>query len=134
MLSTTDPQRAAQAAATLAGLGQQAETQGSKYLAIEAALGRVDALLTARQVPVAAAEAQRALTRAENLGMRMLQARAHYLAARAAQTSGADALARRHFTDARRILDEAAKENTASEFGRRADVAEMLREAEKALR
>jgi tetratricopeptide (TPR) repeat protein len=134
MLATTDPQRAPHAATTLGNLSQQADSQGSKYLAIEAALGRVEALLTARQIAAAASEAQRVLTRAENFGMRMLQARAHYLAAKAAQASGTTAAARRHFGEALRILEQAAKENTASEFGRRADVTEMMSESAKGVR
>ena len=134
LLSITDPQRAASAAATLAKLSQEADRLGAKYLAIEASLGRVEALLTARQVPTATSEVQRALTRAENYKMRMLQARAHYLAAKAAQASGGEAVARRHFGEARRILEDAAKENAASEFGRRADVAKMLNESAQAPR
>ena len=134
LLATTDPKRAAQAAGTLGALSQQADVQGYKYLAIEAALGRVEALLTANQVPAAASEAQHALTRAENFKMRMLQARAHYLAGKAAAATGGTAIARRHFGDALRLLEEAKKENTASDLGRRADVARMMSEAAAAAR
>lgn len=134
LLSVHDPARAARVADTLGSLAQQAESLGAKYLALEASLGRVEALLTARRVPGAAAEAQRALTRAANFRMRMLEARAHYLAARAALALNDGTTARRHFGDARRLLDEAAKENAASEFGRRVDVAQMLTEASQALR
>lgn len=134
LLSVHDPQRASRAAETLGGLAQEAETLGAKYLALEASLGRVEALLTVRRVPGAATEAQRALTRAENFRMRMLEARAHYLAAKAAQAMGDGTTARRHFRDTQRILDEAAKENAASGFERRADVAQMLTEASQAVR
>ena len=85
LLSTRDKARASQAAATLASLAEQADTRGLKHLALEATLARAEALLTMGQHANAAADAQRALTRADNFGMRMLQARAHHVAARAAQ-------------------------------------------------
>jgi tetratricopeptide (TPR) repeat protein len=134
LLSTGDAPRAAATAATLGKLSQAAESQGLRHLAIDAALGRVDALMTARQMPAAAAEAERALTRADNLGMRMLQARAHYLAARAGQATGNATAARRHFSEALRILEGMAKEDRASSIGRRADVAQMMSEASKVVR
>jgi tetratricopeptide (TPR) repeat protein/TolB-like protein len=134
MLAVADPQRAGQVAKTLGSLSQEADIQGAKYLAIEAALGRAEALLTAGQTAAAAAEAQRALTRAENLGIRMLRARAHYLGAKAAQATGGGPAARRHFGEALRILEEAAKESAAPGFGRRADVAQMMTEAAQAVR
>ena len=134
LLSTRDPQRAAAAAAALGSLSQEADAQGLRYLAIESALGKAEALLTAGQAAAAGVDAQRALTRAENLGLRMLRARAHYLSAKAAQSTGGAAAARRHFSEARRILEEARKEDKASEIGRRVDVAEMLSESLKAVR
>ena len=134
LLTTRDPSRAARAAASLGTLSQTADAQGLKYLSIESALGRVEALLTSGQAAAAASEAQRALTRAENFGMRMLQARAHYLAGKGVQAGGSAAGARRHFEQTLAILEEAGKENTASGFERRADVAEMLSESRKAVR
>lgn len=134
LLTIHEPQRAARTAETLGQLALEAERLGAKYLSLEAALGRVEALLTARRVPGAASEAQRALTRAANFRMRMLEARAHYLVARSAQALNDGTTARRHFGEMRRILDEAAKENAASGFGRRADVAQMLAEAAQVTR
>ena len=133
LLATRDPQRAVAAAATLGGLSQEADAQGLKYLAIEAALGRSEALLTAGQAAAAVSELQRALTRAENLGLRMLRARGNFLAARAAHATGAAAASRRHYGEARRILEEMSKENAASTIGRRVDVTEMLKESVKAV-
>ena len=133
-LAVADPQRAGQVAKTLASLAQEADIQGSKYLAIEAAVARAEALLTAGQTPAAASEAQRALTRAENLGIRMLRARAHFLAAKAGLASGGGPAVRRHFSEALRILEETAKESAAPGFERRADVAQMMTEARQAVR
>ena len=130
--STRDKARASQAAATLSRLAEQADTRGLKHLALEAAIGRAEALLAAGQHEQAVAEAQRALTRADNLGMRMLQARAHHVAARAAAAGGNAAVARRHFADAKRILDEMAAESRPGDLKRRADVKEMLDDAAKA--
>jgi tetratricopeptide (TPR) repeat protein/tRNA A-37 threonylcarbamoyl transferase component Bud32 len=134
LLSTKDPQRAASVATTLDTLSRTADSQGLKYLAIESTLGRVEALLTAGQAASAGTEVQRALTRAENFGMRMLQARAHYLAARAAHSTGEALVARRHAGEALRLLEAAKKEEKASEIGRRGAVAEMLGEAAKLAR
>ena len=135
LLETGDAQRAARTAETLSRLAENADKQGLKYLAIEAALGRVEALLTAGHAPAAAAEAQRALTRADNLGMRMLQARAHYLAGRAGASSGAaTAGVRQHFEQTIRLIEDAAREDKAAGMVRRADVAAMLSDSKKAAR
>ena len=134
MLAVADPQRAAQVAKTLASLAQEADIQGSKYLAIEAAVARAEALLTAGQTAAAASEAQRALTRADNLGIRMLRARAHFLAAKAGMAAVGGPAVRLHFSEALRILEETAKESAAPGFERRADVSQMLTEAREAVR
>ena len=131
LLSTRERARASQAASTLASLAQQAETQGLNYHALEATIARADALLTAGQHAQAASEAQRAVVRADNLGMRMLQARASFVAARAAQAGGAAPVARRHYADVKRLLDEMARESRPGDLTRRADVKEMLDEAAK---
>ena len=134
LLSSKDPRHAATAAKTLGTLAQQADTQGLRHLAIEAALGRAEALLTVGQHQQARSEAQRALTRAENSGMRTLEARAHHLAGLAAQATGAAAEARRHFGHVKRLLDAATREARPGELGRRGDVAEMLGDASKEVR
>jgi tetratricopeptide (TPR) repeat protein len=133
LLLTRDAQRAGRAATTLGTLAQEADQQGAKALAIEAALGRIEALLTMRQDGAALSEAERAVTRADNLRARMLQARAHYLAGRAAQATGGHAITRRHFTEVVRLLETASREEGAARMTRRADLAEMLNEAKKIL-
>jgi tetratricopeptide (TPR) repeat protein len=130
LVHVRDRARATQTAPSLATLAREAETQGLTYLSLEAAVARADALLTAGQAVPAATEVQRAITRADNMGMRMLQARGHYVAARAAGANAA--VQRRHFSEVKRILEELARESRPGDLTRRADVKEMLEGAKAA--
>jgi tetratricopeptide (TPR) repeat protein len=107
-------------------LSQDADGLGLKADSVECSVYLAQALLETKND----AAAQQALTlaqaRAENLGLRILQARADWLEAALATKSGKTAQAQRSQLDLQRILDAIGKEDGAGKIAERADLKQLL--------
>jgi serine/threonine protein kinase/tetratricopeptide (TPR) repeat protein len=124
-----EEQKPAQAVAVLRGLASEAEAGGHRYLAAETTVLLGEALLARRQTSQALSDLKSALARAEKMGMQPLAARAHAALARALRTSGGPtAVADRHASEARRMIDAMRKEATSGDPFKRADLAALYQQ------
>ena len=117
-------------AATFAQLAQDADSLGLKSLAVECSIRRAETLLRLGDRSTARQEAERAIAKAEPLGLRLLSATAHYLRA-ASLRLGDDADARREYGLALRLLDEIKGEDGNQNVLARADVGKIYAECER---
>ncbi len=111
-------------ATRLSALAAEADGLGLKFLSVQCLLNRADALHRLGDQPAARQEVDRALARSEQLGLRMLRARAHYLRARLL-ASAAAADARRDYASALRLLEDLKSEEGNQDLLKRADLAVM---------
>ena len=111
-------------AAKLATLSQDADKLGLKSLSVECAVWRAEALLKLGDTANARAEADRSLAKAEELGLRVPLAKAHYLRATMLRAAG-DAEARREYAAALRLLEEIKGEDGGQSLLTRADLKSM---------
>ena len=72
-------------------------------------------------------EAERALARAESFGLKVPQAKAHYLKASVAGAKGDLTTARRDYTMALRLLEEVRRDDGNESVLKRADLKSMYR-------
>ena len=133
-LAKTDvfQQRARAAIPVLTKLVAQTDSLGMKSLSVESSVFLAQAKLDAGDTEGAEQEATRALNRAEKLGLRMEQARIHYLLGSALTKSKRTQDAIPHYRETVRILETIAKEDGTSRVLERADVDSIYREAMKA--
>ncbi len=122
---------AAAAVKTLRSLGQQAEEQGFSYMALECSVYLGEALMQLRDYPRAQAELERALLRADKLGLKPLSARAHYLLAATLRASGHQSEAQQHYRDALQLLDAMRQEPGAEKILDRSDFKAIYDEASR---
>ena len=87
------------------------------------------ALLARKQYAQARVELDRALGRSESLGLRLLQARSHYLLGSALAATGGAADARRHYRDALRLFEEIRKDDRSADIVKRADLSTAYSES-----
>jgi tetratricopeptide (TPR) repeat protein len=114
-------------AAKLATLSRDADTLGLKSLSVECAVRRAETLLKLGETASARQEADRSLANAEELGLRVPLAKAHYLRAAMLRAAG-DAEARREYAAALRLLDEIKGEDGSQKVLTRSDLAPMYQE------
>jgi tetratricopeptide (TPR) repeat protein len=107
-------------------LGAQSDAVGLKYLSVDSSLSLAEALLAAKRYREARDEADRTLARSDKLGLRALQARAHFLLAQCLKQTGAAGEVPRHLAEARRLLEEIRKEAKSDAVVKRADLAPIL--------
>ncbi len=126
-LARNDLQQGRHAAAIsqLRSLGQQAETMGLKYEALECSLDVAEALIAAKDLQPARMELERTETRTVKLGLHSLQARADYLLATVFRLSGNNSLSLDHYHACLRLLDDIRKEVGNDQVMKRADFAAM---------
>jgi tetratricopeptide (TPR) repeat protein/predicted Ser/Thr protein kinase len=118
-----------QAAITaLKKLGDDASSLGLKALSVDCSVYLGEALVGKKDFKGARAELDRALSRAEKLGLRTSQAKAHYFLALSMQ--GAKE-ATPHYREVVRVLENISKEDGASRLLERADLGEMYRSSMK---
>jgi len=127
-IAQNDVQQGRYAAAipTLRSLAQQAESQGLKFEAVQCSLNLAEALINTKALPLARQEAERALTRAQKLGLKSLQARAEYLLGTESRLSGNKTLSTDHYRESLRLLEEIHKEAGSDKILQRSDFAAML--------
>ena len=109
------------AISNLRSLARQAEDQGFAYMAVECAIYMAEARVRTHDDSHARQELERALLRADKLGLKPLSARAHYLLAATLRASGNQAEARQHYRDALQLFDAMRKEPGADKILQRSD-------------
>jgi tetratricopeptide (TPR) repeat protein len=108
-------------ATRLTGLAQEAERLGLNVLALDCAILRTGILLKLGDRATARDEADRALAKAETLGIRLPLARAHHARAEVRRLGG-DAKAPEEYAVALRLLDEIREEDGNQNVIKRADL------------
>jgi eukaryotic-like serine/threonine-protein kinase len=111
-------------AAKLATLSQDADKLGLKSLSVECAVRRAETLLKLGETASARQETDRSLARAEELGLRVPLAKAHYLRATILRAAG-DAEARREYAAALRLLEDIKGEDGSQSVLTRSDLKSM---------
>ncbi len=106
----------------LRGLVQQADSQGRKYLSVAASDLLAEALIKNKDYSPARQELQRTLGKSEKLGLRLENARIHYLMATALRLSGANSESAAQYRQALSLLDEVCKEQGADHIIERFDL------------
>ena len=113
-------------------LAQDADTLGLKAVSVECAVYLAQASIAARNNGAAEQELPLALARAENLGLRILQAKADYLQATLDARNGKSSDATIHYREVARILDGISKEDGSSKVLDRADLKGIYNESKAA--
>ena len=124
--SAAEPTRAL--ADRLGALAQEAETRGLKSLSVECEVRRAETLLGLGDQNGALRAAERAIARAEGLGVKVSLARARFVKAsvlRARKDPGA----RREYAAALRVFEEVKRDPGNENVFKRADLAAIYAEA-----
>lgn len=124
--------RAAAVIPLLKKLAQDADALGLKPVAVECSIDLGQAWIAGKNYSGARQELDLALARAEKLGLRVLQAKAHYFLASLLTQSGKGNEATPHYREVVRILESIGKENNASRVLERADLQGIYRDSMKA--
>jgi len=118
--------RFAAAAASLKTLGDEANTTGLKYLAVECSVYRAEALIGVKDYAHAQQELQSALAKADKLNLSALIAQGHYLLGRALELSGNSKEATSQYTQARKVADDIQKESKSDAITKRSDLSPIF--------
>jgi tetratricopeptide (TPR) repeat protein len=110
-------------AARLAALAAEADAAGLRHVALEATILRAETLLQQKQPAAAQRDLERALSRAEALNLRVLQAKADALLSTILGATGQVAEARQHRTQALRLFEELRKDAGSDRVLTRTDLA-----------
>jgi len=113
-------------------LTQDADALGLKPVSVECSIYLGQAGIAGKSYSNARQELDLALARAEKLGLRVLQAKAHYFLASLLTQSGKGSEATPHYREVVRILESISKENNASRVLERADLQSIYRDSMKA--
>jgi serine/threonine protein kinase/tetratricopeptide (TPR) repeat protein len=110
-------------------LGQQADTLGAKYVSVDCSVSLAEALVKTKDYAHARQELQRTLSRSEKLGLRLEDARIHFLMGTGLRLSGSASESTAQYHQALRMLDEISKEPGAEHAVERYDLKPMYAEA-----
>jgi serine/threonine protein kinase/Tfp pilus assembly protein PilF len=128
IMSAVEPTRAL--AARLGDLTEEADIRGLKSLSVECAVQRADALIRLGDQANGLREAERALAKAEALGLKVPLVKAHFVKASVLRARG-DSAARREYAAALRLLEEVKSDDGNGNVLKRADLATMHAECVK---
>jgi serine/threonine protein kinase/tetratricopeptide (TPR) repeat protein len=117
-------------ASRLEQLAQEAERRGATSLAVECAVQRTDVLHRLGDGGTALQESERAIVRAEALGLKVTLAKAHYVKATILRARG-DAAARREYAATLRLLEEVKRDEGNEKVLERGDLAGIYAESTK---
>ena len=117
------------AAGDLRNLAQQADALGAKYLSVACSVSLAEALIKSKDYARARQELQRTLSRSEKLGLRLENARIHYLLGTALRLTGSASEATAEYREALHLLDEIRKEQGAEHVIERYDLKPIYAEA-----
>ena len=123
--------RAALAIPVLKKLAEDTETVGLKALSAQVSVYLAQALLATGKSQDAQQELDRAMNRAEKLGLLIEQALAHFLLGEIYSRTGKTKEYAPHYQEAVRILESISKENGAGRLLDRSDLKEVYRDAVK---
>ena len=112
-------------------LARQSDMQGRKYVSVAASVLLAQALIENKDYAAASQELQRTQGKSEKLGLRLENARIHYLLGTSLQRSGNSSEATAHFTQSKRLLDEINREQGAEHLGERYDLRPIYAEVKK---
>jgi serine/threonine protein kinase/tetratricopeptide (TPR) repeat protein len=110
-------------------LTQQADSLGAKYLSVEGSVSTAEAMVKSKDYVHAHQELQRTLGRSEKLGLRLANARIHYLLGTSLRLSGSAAESTAQYREALGLLDEISKEQGAEHVLDRYDLKPIYAEA-----
>jgi tetratricopeptide (TPR) repeat protein len=122
---------AQQVISDLRKLAQQADEWGLQNISVECSLSTATAMIRSHDYAHAQQELQRALLRADKVGLKPLSAKGHYLLGNALRASGNQAEAQQHYSDAVKLLDGMRQEAGAEKILQRADFKAMYDESAK---
>jgi serine/threonine protein kinase/tetratricopeptide (TPR) repeat protein len=125
--ATIAPTRAL--AGDLSVLAKEAGTEGLRALAVECAVARARVLLQLGDLNDAAAEADRALSSADGMGLRVPLAAAHYVRASVRRANGDAAAARREYAAALRLFEQIRSDDGNAQVLQRSDLAPLYAES-----
>ncbi len=112
-------------------LAQDADTLGLKAVSVECSVYLAQASIATKNNAAAAQDLTLTLARAENLGLRVLQAKAQYLEATLEARSGKKSEAALGYNEVVHILDGISKEDGSSKILDRADLKGIYSDAQK---
>ena len=114
-------------------LAQDANTLGLRAMSVECSVALDEAEIATRNDAAAAQDLGTTLARAENLGLRIVQAKAEYLQAQLLAKSGKRSEANLDYEQVVRTLDSISREDNSSKILDRADLKSIYADAQKAL-
>jgi tetratricopeptide (TPR) repeat protein len=123
--------RSASAIPVLKKLLDESESLGLQALSVQSSIYLAQALLADKKAADAQQELDRALNRAEKLGLMVEQARAHYLLGEVLSLGGKTKEYAPQYQEAVRILESISKENGAGRLLDRSDLKDVYRDAVK---
>jgi len=109
-------------AGDLRTLAQRADSLGKKYISVVASTLMAQALIETKDYTHARQELQRNLSKSEKLGLRLQNAKIHFLIGSVLRLSGTTSEATPQFREALRLLDEIRKEPGAEDIIQRYDL------------
>jgi eukaryotic-like serine/threonine-protein kinase len=124
--------RSAAAAPVLKKLVEESDSLGLRALSVQASVWLAQALIAGNKTADAQAELDRALNRAEKLGLLVEQARAHFLLGEIYSRAGKTREYTPQYQEAVRILESISKESGVGRLLDRADLKDVYRDAVKA--
>lgn len=124
-------QRSQAAIAPLKKVVEDADALGLKALSTQASIYLADALLSANKVDDARKELDKAVNRAEKLGLLVEQARVKYIHAQLLTRTNSEKAAVGEYREAVRILESISKQDGAARLLDRADIKDIYRDASK---
>jgi tetratricopeptide (TPR) repeat protein/tRNA A-37 threonylcarbamoyl transferase component Bud32 len=113
--------------------GQDADALGLRALSVDCAVSLAQAQIATRNNAAAQQQLGVTLARAENLGLRVLQAKTEYLQASLLASGGKTSDAAIHYRQVVSILDTIRKEDNSAKIIDRADLKGIYADAQKAL-
>ena len=116
------------------GVAEEAETLGLKYLSIECSLLEAQARTQLKDYSRARPQLGRAVLQSENLGLKPLLLRAHFLLGEVLREQGAVSEAIPHYLKAMDLLDSFARDSGADKIMERADFKAIYSQSERWVR
>jgi len=115
-------------------LAQKSDEQGRRILAVEASVLMAEAMLKDKDIAHGRQELEHALTRSEKLGLRLQQAKIHYLLGTTARASGNATEAASNFRTAVNLLEQIQRESGGEHVLDRSDLKPIYTDATQALK
>jgi tetratricopeptide (TPR) repeat protein len=123
--------RPAPAIAVLKKVIEESDSLGLKALSVQASVWLAQALIASNKMPEAQQELDRAMNRADKLGLRVEQAHAHFLLGEIYQRAGKTREYGPQFQETVRILESISKESGVGRLLDRSDLKDLYHDAVK---